>query len=325
MKFINLATDIDQIVALESQIDPKFKTTRCYIRITAIAIFKRLCELKSYLASNFCLRTINNIINRLGYTLKKTLKTKPLKKIPQTDAIFANIAEVHQECKDKANVFRISIDTKATVKIGNLSRNGKSRQKKAPQACDHDQHWDAVLHPFGVSEIDTGQLSVYFGNSIATADFIVDGLEHWYDDRKTQIPDNQILMIELDNGQSNAATTRQFLNRMVEWVKKINRRIHLVYYPPYHSKYNPVERCWAAIEKYWNGCILDSVENTLKICENVIWKSKKTIVKLIDKEYVRKVIVPKEQFESIQPFIERKIDLQKWDVWINPIPSMVPY
>ncbi len=119
-----MATDIDQIVALESQIDPKFKTTRCYIRITALAIFKRLCELKGYLASNFCLRTINNVINRLGYTLKKTLKTKPLKKIPQTDAIFANIAQLHQECKDNANVFRISIDTKATPFLQSLPFRG---------------------------------------------------------------------------------------------------------------------------------------------------------------------------------------------------------
>jgi len=28
----------------------------------------------------------------------------------------------------------------------------------------------------------------------------------------------------------------------------------LVYYPPYHSKYNPIERCWSALEKKWNGC-----------------------------------------------------------------------
>ena len=237
-------------MALSSQIDPKFKTTRCYIRITAACIFKRLCELKGYLPSSFCIRTINNIINRLGYTLKKTLKTKPLKKIPQTDAIFENIAQAHQQSEDDATVFRISIDTKATVKIGNLSRNGKSRQKEAPQACDHDQHWDATLHPFGVSEIDSGQLSVYFGNSIATADFIVDGLDNWYNDRKSQIADKQTLMIELDNGPSNASTTRQFLNRMVAWAKKINKSIHLVYYPPYHSKYNPIERCWATIEKY---------------------------------------------------------------------------
>ncbi len=29
--------------------------------------------------------------------------------------------------------------------------------------------------------------------------------------------------------------------------------IRLVYYPPYHSKYNRIERCWSALERHWNG------------------------------------------------------------------------
>ena len=35
-------------------------------------------------------------------------------------------------------------------------------------------------------------------------------------------------------------------------------RVELAYYPPYHSKYNPIERCWGVLENYWNGSLLDS-------------------------------------------------------------------
>lgn len=307
-----------KVVAQASQIDPKFKSERCYIRITANCIHKKLCKSFGYKPRDFCSRSINNILNRLGYNLKKTLKTKPLRKIPQTDAIFENIARTDVESQGDKGVFCVSIDTKAVVKVGELSRNGKSRQKNAPRAHDHDQHWDAVLHPFGITETGTGQLSVYFGNSLATADFIVDGLARWYGDRKAKIVDFHTLIIKLDNGKTNASNTKQFLNRMVAWAKKINKKIHLVYYPPYHSKYNPIERCWAAIEKYWNGNILDSVENTLKICKNVVWKSKKIIVKLVNKIYYKKVVVDKNRFKEIQPFIIRKVGLEKWDVWIIP-------
>jgi transposase len=52
----------------------------------------------------------------------------------------------------------------------------------------------------------------------------------------------------------------------------------------FHCEYNPVERCWATIEKHWNGYILDSVEKAIKICENIVWKSNKTIVKIINKK-----------------------------------------
>jgi len=32
-----------------------------------------------------------------------------------------------------------------------------------------------------------------------------------------------------------------------------------VYYPPYHSKYNLIERCWGILENHWNGTLLNSV------------------------------------------------------------------
>jgi hypothetical protein len=62
----------------------------------------------------------------MGYHLKKVRKTKPLKKIKQTDAIFENLKKVHDENKSKNNVLRLSIDTKDRVKIGEFSRGGSS-------------------------------------------------------------------------------------------------------------------------------------------------------------------------------------------------------
>ena len=70
------------------------------------------------------------MLNRLGYTLKKVLKTKPLKKIPQTDAIFENVSQQHKLAKSNSRILRISVDVKAKVKVGNLSRKGYSRNKK---------------------------------------------------------------------------------------------------------------------------------------------------------------------------------------------------
>ena len=78
---------------------------------------------------------------------------KPLKKIAETDAIFAHVAESHAASAKDPSVLRLSIDSKAKVKIGNLSRNGKARALEAPKADDHDEHWDAVLVPFGILDV----------------------------------------------------------------------------------------------------------------------------------------------------------------------------
>ena len=48
----------------------------------------------------------------------------------------------------------------------------------------------------------------------------------------------------LDNGPHNFSYRTQFLKRMIEFADWAGLEIRLVYYPPYHSKYNPIERCW---------------------------------------------------------------------------------
>src|SRR4029453_11993191 len=35
------------------------------------------------------------------------------------------------------------------------------------------------------------------------------------------------------------------------------------YHPPYHSKYNPIERCWGILELQWNGAKLIDAETML--------------------------------------------------------------
>ncbi|CDN15531.1 Mobile element protein [Richelia intracellularis] len=40
---------------------------------------------------------------------------------------------------------------------------------------------------------------------------------------------------------------------MVEFVDLLNIPIQLLYYAPYHSKYNPIEGCWRIVDQHWNG------------------------------------------------------------------------
>lgn len=79
---------------------------------------------------------------------------------------------------------RLSIDTKAKLKIGNLSRYGKERALEAKKADDHDSEWQAVLVPFGILNLHSDELSIYFGQSAETSDFIVDCLGWWWQDNQ---------------------------------------------------------------------------------------------------------------------------------------------
>ena len=96
----------------------------------------------------------------------------------------------------------------------------------------------------------TGALTVIFG-SAETSDFWVDALKVWWLRVKDGLGPIRRLVIYLDNGPNNSGTRTQFLKRMIEFADWSNLEIRLVYYPPYHSKYNPIERCWSSLEKKW--------------------------------------------------------------------------
>ena len=127
------------------------------------------------------------------------------------------------------------------MNISESSRNGKSRDLETPEGGDHDMESIAKLVPCGILEVVEGKLSIIVGNSKETSDFIVDSIEQWWDKRKSIYTNIDELVINIDNGPSVESYRTQFIKRMIEFSDANNLRIHLVYYPPYHSKYNPIE------------------------------------------------------------------------------------
>jgi Rhodopirellula transposase DDE domain len=97
-----------------------------------------------------------------------------LKKIAQTDAIFENVFRENQASDQNPHSLRLSTKSKAKVKIGNLSRGGKARTLEAKEADDHDTEGQTVLVPFGMLNTQNDPLSIYWGQSAETSDFIVD-------------------------------------------------------------------------------------------------------------------------------------------------------
>ena len=172
-----------------------------------------------------CEKTIGTILNRLGYCLRRVQKAKPLKKIPETDDIFDNLNEINKDSDLHEDSLRISIDTKAKVDLCDSSRGGTSRCKKAVKASDHDMGIKNKLAPFGILNVMTGLLTILFGTSFETSDFIVDCLELWWDDNKEQYRQIKQLVIYLDNGPQNSSHRTQFMKRMIEFADKNNLEI----------------------------------------------------------------------------------------------------
>ena len=314
-----LAQDIRDLVEPHTQGDPTSAAPFAFTRITAKAVRQALIERKGYREEDLpSQRTLNTILNRLGYRLRHVQKTRPLKKIKQTDAIFAHVHAAHEQAAASEDTLRISIDTKAKVQVGECSRDGEARGAEPVQTLDHDVKPVATMIPFGILEVLSGVLTILFGTSRLTSDFVVDCLELWWQQRRPSLPGVKRLMIDLDNGPETSGRRTQVLKRMVEFADKFGLEIELVYYPPYHSKYNPIERCWGILEQHWNGTLLGSVERVLGWERTMTWKGQSPAVHLVAGEYERGRRVEPEEMKGYEARLQRSETLPKWSVIITP-------
>jgi hypothetical protein len=320
-KWPELEADIRALADPESQADPKFQSPFLYTRMTAKAMRQALIDQKGWTDEELPHRnTIGEILNRLGYKMRRVQKTKPLKKLAETDAIFANVRQENQAADDSPDVVRISMDAKAKVDVGDFSRDGESRAAEAPRAWDHDTQAKTKLVPYGLLNVTTGVLTIIIGTSGETSDFIVDCLELWWAANQTQHADARRLVINLDNGPENSSARTQFLHRMVRFADATGLEIQLVYYPPYHSKYNLIERCWGILENHWNGTLLNSVTTVLEWARTMTWKGAHPVVSLLEKSYAKGIRIGKAAFKAIESRLQRDKDLPKYEVLIQPRP-----
>ena len=319
-KIPDIIEDIKSLAEPQTQADPAMKSSLTYTRITAKSMRQALIDEKGYSDEELPTDdTIGNILNRIGYNLKRVQKSKPVKKIKQVDEIFENVWMANHLSDDDPESLRISLDAKAKVKIGEFSRNGKSRDQNAKKGSDHDMNPDSKLVPYGILNVLSGLLTIFFGTSFETSDFIVDCLEMWWDKNKDAYVNIKELVINLDNGPNSASGRTQFILRMTEFADKTGLRIRLVYYPPYHSKYNSVERCWGILEEHWNGEILDSVDKAINWAATMTWKGIQPVVHLWEKIYEKGIHLTKKEMKPYESRIERSNLLPKWDVTIPPL------
>lgn len=143
---------------------------------------------------------------------------------------------------------RISMDVKATVKMGPFARGGRNRVPTS--GADHDFGAVAQVAPIGILVPQTSELFLYTTTGPVTSDCLVDVLERWWARVQGQWPEVRRLVVNLDNGPENHSGRTQFVQRLVAFAARSELTVELAYYPPYHSKYNPIERCWAALEQH---------------------------------------------------------------------------
>ena len=171
-----------------------------------------------------------------------------MKKVPETDAIFEQLAVVNPAADADESVLRLSVDAKATIPLGLFCRGGYSRL--TVKALDHDFAPDQKVTPVGVFLPQYHELFLFLTTSPVTADLIVDCIHQTWWMVAYRFPSVRTLLLNLDNGPENHSRRTQFMKRLTDFVDHFGLILDLAYYPPTTAstiRLNAFGGCWSSI------------------------------------------------------------------------------
>ena len=241
-----------------------------------------------------------------------------MKKIPETEAIFAQVAQINAAADADETTLRLSIEAKGTILLALLSRGGYNRVEV--KALDHDFRPDQTVTPVGVFLPQSNELYLFLTTGPVTSDLLVDCIKAVWLLIKERFPLVRTLVLNQDNGPECHSRRTQFMKRITELADQFQLIIQLAYYPPYHSKYNPVERVWAVLENYWHGSLLDTLETVFLFAQNMTYNGLHPVVEIVETIYRTGVKLTKTAMAALEKRFERLPGLEKWFVRIRPIP-----
>ena len=174
------------------------------------------------------------------------------------------------------------------------------------------------MTPVGILMPETDELFVYGVTSKVTSDCLVDRLIQWWQEVGPRHQHVKTLVINLDNGPENHSRRTQWVKRLVDFVDQTGLIVQLAYYPPYHSKYNPIERCWGVLEQHWNGNLLDELQVALDFIESMTWRGVHPVVMAATKIYHTGVTLSQQAMKALEKRLDRDPILGKWFLSIKP-------
>lgn len=208
-------------------------------------------------------RIVSQLLHRHGYRRRKAVKNKALGQHPDRNAQFENIARLQKEYL-AAGLPVLSIDTKKKELLGNFYRDGVIDTQETIQTNDHDfsSQGGGIVIPHGLYDVGLNQGYVNLNTSHDTTELACDSIAAWWEQHGGKLyPHAKKLLLLCDGGGSNSATKYLFKQDLQKLANRLGLEIRVAHYPPYCSKYNPIEhRMFAHVSRACRGVIFHTLE-----------------------------------------------------------------
>ena len=265
---------------------------------------------------------VRQILDSLGLRERSFYKDLPMKDVKDRNEQFEQIASI---CEEATNIGLplVSIDTKKKEMLGNFKREGKALSNGPLKSLDHDfsTFSDGQIVPHGIYDVTRNVGYMTLGISHDTSRFVCDNIARvWREHLREQYPNANTLVILCDGGGSNSSSHRIVKQDLMDLANKLGIRLLVVHYPPYCSKFNPIEhRLFSQITRSWNGAPLLNLQNAAdRAAMTTTKKGLKVHVHINSKSYDIKRPID----ESYQKRLARQVvfapELGKWNYLIKP-------
>jgi len=281
-----------------------------------------MSEKMKVLGANVSRNIVRKLMKKHHLVKRKIQRKRSIGKSAYREEQFKNIIREKDKFMGSDNPV-ISIDTKKKEHIGgNLHRNGSVYCTQAIEASDHDYPYlaDIKIAPHGIYDMKKNKAYINIGVSAETAEFICDALKNWWlNDGKNDYPKADEILIFCDAGGANSYRHHIFKVELQKLANKINIRLKIVHYPPYTSKWNPIEhRVFPHITRAMEGVPLDSVDQAKKQIESAKTKAGLTVVAdIIKKTYEKGKEVAKDYMDHLK--IKFDESLPQFNYTISPV------
>ena len=232
---------------------------------------------------------VKHLLRKHGYVKRKAQKSKAMGQHPDRNQQFEQIARLKQEYLKAGNPI-LSIDTKKKELLGNFYREGHLLTQGVIETFDHDfpSAASGVVIPHGIYDVRRNDGHVNLGTSHDTGEFACDSIERWWESRGRRLyPRATSILLLCDGGGSNSASQYLFKEDLQRLVDRLGIEIRVAHYPPYTSKYNPVEhRLFPHLTRACQGVIFESVELVKELMEKAKTSTGlRVTVEILDKVY----------------------------------------
>ncbi len=256
-----------------------------WIHLKPKEIARRFYEQSGYQVSH---GLVKRLLLSLNFCYRKMSKSLATGQYEQRDRQFKIIFTLVAITTQQMPV--ISIDGKKKERLGNLYREGKCYVQGQLQVFDHDyEHLSqGKIIPFGIYDMWRNQGYISIGTSHETAAFIADNLRWWWDNYAHHYyPDATSMLILCDAGGANSYRHHAFKKQMLAFAQQIGVDIYVCHYPPYASKWNPIEhRLFSHVHRAMQGVIFADYTIVKELIQKTSTDTGLTVVvRINDKQY----------------------------------------